>query len=66
MGTSGPRPLVPPLFAPAVMVIALGALIASDAWIVSPGRFDAAFADVLNHPVLLLLLTGGSARCCAA
>jgi len=47
-----------PLFVPAVVVIALGALVISDAWLVRIGNFDSAFADMLNHPVLLLLLIG--------
>src|SRR6185437_12548245 len=45
-------------FKPGVVVIALGALIASDGWLVRTGQFNSAFADVLNHPVLLLLVLG--------
>ena len=47
-----------PLFAPVVVVIALSVLIGSDAWLVRTGHFNSAFVDVLNHPVLLLLLIG--------
>ncbi len=45
-----------PLFAPAVVVVALGALVAFDTWLVHTGQLDSAFADVLIHPVLLLLI----------
>ncbi|HEY2281321.1 MAG TPA: discoidin domain-containing protein, partial [Streptosporangiaceae bacterium] len=45
-----------PLFAPPVVVVALGALVAFDTWLVHTGQLDSAFADVLIHPVLLLLI----------
>src|SRR5689334_4616609 len=47
-----------PLFTPAVVVVALGALILSDAWLVHAGQLNSAFGYVLNHPVLLLLILG--------
>jgi hypothetical protein len=47
-----------PLFTPAVVVVALSALIVSDTWLVRTGPLNSAFADVLNHPVLLLLILG--------
>jgi putative peptide zinc metalloprotease protein len=47
-----------PLFTPAVVVVALGALIVSDAWLVHAGRLNSAFGYVLNHPVLLLVVLG--------
>jgi putative peptide zinc metalloprotease protein len=47
-----------PLFTPAVVAIALSALIGSDAWLVHTGQLNSAFADVLIHPVLLLLILG--------
>jgi len=47
-----------PLFTPAVVVVAVGALAVSDAWLVHAGRLNSAFADVLLHPVLLLVILG--------
>jgi putative peptide zinc metalloprotease protein len=47
-----------PLFTPAVVVVALGALIVSDAWLVHGGRLNSAFGYVLIHPVLLLVVLG--------
>jgi putative peptide zinc metalloprotease protein len=38
------------------VVVALGALVAFDTWLVHTGQLDSAFADVLIHPVLLLLI----------
>jgi putative peptide zinc metalloprotease protein len=47
-----------PLFTPAVVVIALGGLIVSDAWLVRTGQLDTALGYVVIHPVLLLLVLG--------
>jgi putative peptide zinc metalloprotease protein len=47
-----------PLFRPAVVVVALAALIASDAWLVRGGRLGPAFQYVLLHPLLLLMVLG--------
>ena len=47
-----------PLFTPAVVVAALGGLIASDAWLVRTGQLDSALRYVVIHPVLLLLVLG--------
>ena len=47
-----------PLFTPAVVVIALGGLIVSDAWLVRTGQLDPALEYVVIHPVLMLLVLG--------
>ena len=47
-----------PLFTPAVVVIALGGLIVSDAWLVRTGQLDPAIEYVVIHPVLMLLVLG--------
>lgn len=47
-----------PLFTPAVVVVALGGLIVSDAWLVRTGQLGSALEYVLIHPVLLLLVLG--------
>ena len=47
-----------PLFTPAVVVIALGGLIVSDAWLVRTGHLDSAIEYVVIHPVLMLLVLG--------
>jgi len=47
-----------PLFTPAVVVIALGGLIVSDAWLVHTGQLDPALEYVVIHPVLMLLVLG--------
>ena len=45
-----------PLFAPAVVVAALGGLIVSDVWLVRAGQLNTALGYVVIHPVLLLVL----------
>jgi len=47
-----------PLFSPPVVIVALGGLIASDAWLLRGGQLGPAFAYVLGHPVLLLIVIG--------
>jgi putative peptide zinc metalloprotease protein len=47
-----------PLFQPPVVVAALAALIASDAWLFRGGQLDRALRYVLLHPLLLLLVLG--------
>jgi putative peptide zinc metalloprotease protein len=47
-----------PLFSPVVVVIVLAGLIGSDAWLVRGGRLTPAFAYVLLHPMLLLMVLG--------
>ena len=47
-----------PLFTPVVVVIALGGLIVSDAWLVRTGQLDPAIEYVVIHPVLMLLVLG--------
>jgi putative peptide zinc metalloprotease protein len=47
-----------PLFNPAVMVTAMGALVASDTWLLRVGRLGPAFQFVLFRPPLLLLVLG--------
>jgi putative peptide zinc metalloprotease protein len=47
-----------PLFTPAVVVVALGGLIVSDAWLVRAGQLGSAFGYVLIHPVQLLAVLG--------
>ncbi len=47
-----------PLFTPAVVMVALGGLIVSDAWLVHTGRLNSALGYVVIHPVLLLVVLG--------
>jgi len=47
-----------PLFTPAVVLVALGGLIVSDAWLVHIGQLNSALGYVLTHPVLMLLVLG--------
>jgi putative peptide zinc metalloprotease protein len=53
--------LFAPLFAPPVVVVLLGTLVAADAWLVRSGAILPAFADTLAHPLLLLVVLGLSA-----
>nr|MDQ2815908.1 hypothetical protein [Actinomycetota bacterium] len=47
-----------PLFTPAVVVVALYTLLASDTWLLRSGRLGPAFEFVLLRPPLLLLVIG--------
>jgi putative peptide zinc metalloprotease protein len=50
--------LFAPLFAPPVVVVLLGSLVAADVWLVRSGQVLPAFTDTLNHPPLLLVVLG--------
>ncbi len=50
--------LLAPLFAPPVVVVLLGSLVAADAWLWQSGQILPSFADTLTHPPLLLVVLG--------
>jgi putative peptide zinc metalloprotease protein len=50
--------LFAPLFAPPVVVVLLGSLVAADVWLARSGQILPAFTDTLTHPPLLLVVLG--------
>jgi putative peptide zinc metalloprotease protein len=50
--------LFAPLFAPPVVVVLLGLLAAADVWLLRSGKILPSFADMLDHPPLLLVVLG--------